>query len=61
MKKTKDTSQPLYSITMQLQGNQTGYMEFSDREMAYTYFTMLRTVEVIAGVVIKEIEFGEIV
>ena len=60
MKKTKDTTQPLYSITMQLQGNHTGYMEFSDREMAYTYFTMLRTVEVIAGVVIKEIEFGEI-
>jgi hypothetical protein len=60
MKKTKDTSQPLYTITMQLQGNHTGYMEFSDQELARTYFDMLRTVEVIGGVVIKEIEFGEI-
>jgi hypothetical protein len=60
MKKTKDTTQTLYTISMKLQGGHVGYMEFSDREMAYTYFTMLRTVEVIAGVLIKEIEFGEI-
>lgn len=57
---TDPTEEKVFRITMKLTGHETAQFDFSNRLIAREYFDFLRTIGVVAGAAIKDIQWEEL-